>query len=508
MKIRISALLLALLMVVSLFAGCSVGGNSSEVIIEEFEEGDSTVQTDANSSGNNSSSSKGNNNNSTTQKPIASKPATSTNQATGTDGKTITLVNPVSIATGTTPMEKGLDFGGKTFTMAITEEPVFTAASFKRLVAAFEKEYNCKITLKTLNFDAYVQQATQQMSTGKSYDVLFMHGSKFPTMPISGLVEDLSGYMTTADYDTGKGGIDISQSSHFVYNNNLTAVCGGENAVYPVVIFYNKALFKENDLDDPYTLYKQGKWTWTKFREMGKKVTNSSKGVYFGGYNYRSKNTVLSMGQSLWDWVNNEPKMYWLTDSNIFKGMQLTQRFFTTDKILIPQSEASGSTDYNLLTSGKIFTTIEESQKYEEIGALAAESAVFNRDYKNLGIVPVPQDSAAAKRGYPTGWLTGISAGTGSDPRVAVAFAKFWSTYEDPVADKYAMTDEEAALCDKLISGNLSLIHGQYSNATTDTGEVFDWSVMMHVVGGEDIASRISSQKSVVEDCIKQTLKK
>ena len=83
----------------------------------------------------------------------------------------------------------------------------------------------------------------------------------------------------------------------------------------------------------------------------------------------------------------------------------------------------------------------------------------------------MPQDSAAAKRGYPTGWLTGICAGTGSDPRVAVAFAKFWDAYKDPVADKFAMTEEEAKLCDKLISGNLALTHGLYSNASTDSNK-------------------------------------
>ncbi len=507
MKIRISALLLALLMVVSLFVGCTGNGNSSEVIIEEESVVEGSANANENAEGNDGTTSTGNQPSGTTQKPIASKPQTSTNQAVGTDGKKITLVNPVSIATGTTPMEKGLNFGGKKFTMATTSESVFQQASFKRLVAAFEKEYNCKIELKPLDFDSYVQQATQKMSTGTSYDVLFMHGSKFPTMPISGLVEDLSPYMTTADYDTGKGGIDIGASSHFVYGKDLTAVVAGENAVYPCVIFYNKALFKENDLDDPFTLYKQGKWTWTKFREMGKKVTNESKKVWFGGYNFRSKNTVLSMGQSLWDWVNNEPKMYWFTDSNIFKGMQMAQKFFMNDKILIPQKEA-GAGDYELLTAGKIFATTEESQKYKVIAPLAAESAVFNRNYKNLGIVPMPQDTAAAKRGYPTGWLTGICAGTGSDPRVAVAFAKFWDTYKDPVADKFAMTEEEAKVCEKLISGNLALIHGSYSNATTTSHQSFDWGVMMHVVGGEDIASRISAMKSVVEDCIKQTLKK
>ena len=137
MKIRISALLLALLMVVTLFAGCSIGGNSSEevIVIEEGEEGSTNDSNGDSTSGGEDSGS--------AQKPIASKPSTSTTTAVGTDGKTIKLVNPVSIAKGTSPMEKGLNFGGKTYTMAITEEPVFTAASFKRLVAAFEKEYNC-----------------------------------------------------------------------------------------------------------------------------------------------------------------------------------------------------------------------------------------------------------------------------------------------------------------------------------------------------------------------------
>ena len=506
MKIRISALLLALLMVVSLFVGCTGNGNSSEVIIEEESVVEGSADANENAEGNDGTTSTGKQPSGTTQKPIASKPQTSTNQAVGTDGKKITLVNPVSIATGTTPMEKGLNFGGKKFTMATTSESVFQQASFKRLVAAFEKEYNCKIELKTLDFNSYVQQATQKMSTGTSYDVLFMHGSKFPTMPISGLVEDLSPYMTTADYDTGKGGIDIGASSHFVYGKDLTAVVAGENAVYPVVIYYNKALFKENDLDDPFTLYKQGKWTWSKFREMGKKVTNESKKVWFGGFDYRTKFTVLSMGQSLWDWVNNEPKIYWFSDSNIFKGMQMVQRFFITDKIMIPQKEYSNDNDD--LMAGKVFTIVEESQKYEVIAPLAAESAVFNRNYKNLGIVPMPQDTAAAKRGYPTGWLTGICAGTGSDPRVAVAFAKFWDTYKDPVADKFAMTEEEAKVCDKLISGNLALTHGLYSNASTDSNKAFDWGIMQHIVTGADIASYISKQKSVVEDCIKQTLKK
>ena len=54
--------------------------------------------------------------------------------------------------------------------MAITEEPQYNTASFKRTVSAFEKEYNCKVELKTLKFSTYNQQVAQAKSTGNFSD--------------------------------------------------------------------------------------------------------------------------------------------------------------------------------------------------------------------------------------------------------------------------------------------------------------------------------------------------
>lgn len=38
-------------------------------------------------------------------------------------------------------------------------------------------------------------------------------------------------------------------------------------------IYYNKTLFQENGIEDPYKLYQQGKWDFAKFRETAKKAT-------------------------------------------------------------------------------------------------------------------------------------------------------------------------------------------------------------------------------------------
>ena len=56
------------------------------------------------------------------------------------DVSNIKLVQPVNINHGTKPVEEGVNFGGKTFTMAITEESHVHDAAFKRKIAAFEKK--------------------------------------------------------------------------------------------------------------------------------------------------------------------------------------------------------------------------------------------------------------------------------------------------------------------------------------------------------------------------------
>jgi len=48
----------------------------------------------------------------------------------------------------------------------------------------------------------------------------------------------------------------------------------------PVIVYYNKALFKAANLPEP-----TDDWTWDQFRDMAKKLTNKSKGVYGTTFN-------------------------------------------------------------------------------------------------------------------------------------------------------------------------------------------------------------------------------
>lgn len=46
-----------------------------------------------------------------------------------------------------------------------------------------------------------------------------------------------------------------------------------------MMMFYNKDLISKYDYEDPYTLWKNGKWTWSKFIDMGKEYMKESNAI-------------------------------------------------------------------------------------------------------------------------------------------------------------------------------------------------------------------------------------
>ena len=57
----------------------------------------------------------------------------------------------------------------------------------------------------------------------------------------------------------------------FKYNGNYHVAVTETNVA---VIYYNKYLFENVGVDDPMTLYQQGKWNWETFVEVAKKLTD------------------------------------------------------------------------------------------------------------------------------------------------------------------------------------------------------------------------------------------
>lgn len=467
---KIISSVLAGFMLISCLAACGPKTTTSEIWVEEsditFTDSDTVNQagTDANASG-----------------------------ATGNSG-TATGSSGTGNSGGSASSK--YDFmKGKTYTMAITNEPQYQTTSFKAMISAFQKKYGCKITTKTLVFNDYNKQVTQQMSSGDPFDICYMHGSMFPQGPISGIYADLTEAMTQVD----TGDLNADFTSYYKYNGKQYAVLHNGSA-YPYVFYYNKLMFEENGLEDPLKLYNAGKWTWDKIFEMGKEVTDKDNGIYFLCSVMMNSTGFMGVPVST---VENGKVVANFNSKAMYDTLQTVRKIYVgNDAIGAPIVDTDDETDF---IKGLQFVYYQEASKYSQYAAKAAKSAAFNKDVNNLCIVPLPK-TASGK--YPTGYMFGIAAGEGSDPRVAVTWANFCATFKSPTKGKNEMRDSDKAICDNLIQGGIVPVHGTFATSSDDYLTTFKQQIVWKTARGEDISKAIADATPKLVACLDATLGK
>lgn len=346
-----------------------------------------------------------------------------------------------------------LDLGGKTFTMAITEEGQYHTTSFNAMIKAFQSKYNCKIKTQQLEFTKFNEQVQKKMSTGSNYDIIYLHGSMFPSANIMGNLAKLDTAMTMVDTSA----IDKNKTAQFNYMGTTYGAVP-PNGCFPWIFYYNKVLFNENfENEDPRTLYNNGQWTWDKIFEMGNKVTNVNEKVYFLSSYYVQ---TQMYGTSTLSWANGKPVVN-VKAEGTKKALTLLQAIYNGRAGFgngkpIGEKDNTGSDHAKSFMEGRNFMYCEESSKYTDLLPRAKKSVAFNKKGDNLAIVPVPLPAENTAKAYPTGWYTAICAGEGTDPRVALTWANFVSSYKNKVKNSKEFGEEDKALIDKLLAGNTS----------------------------------------------------
>lgn len=183
--------------------------------------------------------------------------------------KTTDVGENITVHDGTAT--KGLDFGGKTFTKTIVGA---IPAKTMRRKEAFEKKYNCKIKLVSLQWEAFNSQVATAMASGQPYDICGLSAAHYPQSVIQGLYEPLNDYIYEDDiYNAKTGiGIDINNSRYFEFKGKLYGVSDHDDVYTPFmqVMYYNKVMFEEAELEDPLKLWQQGKWDWAALEKIGK----------------------------------------------------------------------------------------------------------------------------------------------------------------------------------------------------------------------------------------------
>lgn len=148
-------------------------------------------------------------------------------------------------------------------------------------VKAFEKQTGITVKWITQNYRTYLSQLASKVAADQAPDLV-----RTNTPKPSGLLSLQS--ITATGYDFSDAAWDQQTMKDYTYTGKVYATSlKGTHVGSAAVVLYNKSLIAKYDLEDPYQLWKSGKWTFTKFLDIARAYKKASKADFaIGGGEY------------------------------------------------------------------------------------------------------------------------------------------------------------------------------------------------------------------------------
>lgn len=187
-------------------------------------------------------------------------------------------------------------------------------------------------------------------------------------------------------------------------------------------VFYNKKLFNDYNVEDPWELYKAGKWDWDKFASLSVKFKDDTdkdgeQDRYGFTLNVPPSALLYTTGEAFGTLDNkNQTITNNIKSANIARGMSLLHDLCFTKK----GGANVIATGAELFANSVAAMTISECMSIAEMTNQTAYTNLAKKG--NLGIVPVPKDPKADSNYYLcrlTGWFIPRTA---ANPQGAIAY--------------------------------------------------------------------------------------
>jgi len=152
--------------------------------------------------------------------------------------------------------------------------------SGKEVREEFEKITGAKIQIVYTTWENYRPKLSAAILSGAGADVVYIGAGEKPTWMMKKMLLPLDKYINFKDKSLWDAvGFRDATIKFFTWRGRPYAVTNIYNDnVFPYILYYNKEKFELNGLPDPLELYKQGKWTWDAFFNIGKQLTQDTNG--------------------------------------------------------------------------------------------------------------------------------------------------------------------------------------------------------------------------------------
>jgi multiple sugar transport system substrate-binding protein len=206
----------------------------------------------------------------------------------------------------------------------------------QEIMKQFKEKAGVEIKWVNVPWDQYQQKLVTGVTAGTGPDLIWFETFAKPSWFIKGIALPIGDYIdhnkpafqkyhkAVREFYTFKGKT-WGYSDEFANSNML---------------FYNKEMFENNGLEDPLKLYKEKKWTWDKFFELGQALTQDTNGdgkidVY--AYDaWPTEQWIFTNGADFVTYDDQGNAKFALDDPKAIKGMQALRDLEQKYKIKSP----------------------------------------------------------------------------------------------------------------------------------------------------------------------------
>lgn len=169
-----------------------------------------------------------------------------------------------------TPQEKKFEsLRGSTVRIVMDPSTLVEGSQDYVTIEYVKKKYGVKVEYINMGYEEAKSKIGQMVAAGNPPDALLIYESNFLQWSYRNILQPIDKYLV--DDETWSG---VSRT-YFKTNNKTYGITYGnpDTDLFVYMIFYNKTLFEEQNVEDPYELYKKGQWTMDKLVEIAKKMT-------------------------------------------------------------------------------------------------------------------------------------------------------------------------------------------------------------------------------------------
>lgn len=411
------------------------------------------------------------------------------------DGVNVTVDTPETPSRKKSILESK-NYNGKKFKILYWYTP---DDSVKRTIEAFNKAHNAKLELVITSDELDVAMA-KSIAAGDPYDVVAAHGNYFPQSIFQNLYEPLESYISEEDmfnssnYDAG--GLSKLVNDRFAYNGHYYAL-GSHKSCYLQLCYYNKKMFMEAGLEDPWELYKKGRWTWDKVLEQGKKVTDIANGkAYWSIYSlveYANLNGVSGIK------FENNTYSENIASADMIKCAQEYQALYKGNSPIGIYKDSGDE-----FSNGNVYMIMNTTDSYTFYFDFAKNSTAFAKDGYNMGVVPVPYGPHNTQKTYSSLSAQGYGSTRGAkDPSIAACYALFESKYVDNSSTKKRVPQAVLDAVQKNFATNPFIGYTGFKDSSGKSYTSVMFEIGQKIIrDGADPVSTINNNRQVVQNCI------